>query len=418
VPIETFTIMLLTLISLGVTGSIVWNVAKRYPVNGENLLAVLWKDYIDSVHWFLGCRWVLVLLALAAAAEQLSVALTHTVVQGDTRWFRFGLLHPSEWATDLRAHFFGRLFYTYIMAPLWMIRPAVMPIRGSFWVTVLVSIIGLWLFRSYTKRDAVDKELHEGVRSFRKTLIWTTALAIFVVAYTALLIAREEDVLAVLTPTHMAKGGFWIRYFPSLLADTSCGALFMSALLGTYRAHLCRIPRRKASLEAFCHYRPMFIFIMCMMLVMLLFGVLYNYIQELTGSTSEIQRAFFQYVLMGLTHAVHLALLLVPVAVVADSATLKVGIKRSLNAWDTQLGQMVIAVVFFMAVAVVTQSALFLIRLPFGFSWIVMGFINRYVSILLQTSILLGVYRFYLRISERGTDSTNARQPITPMVRH
>ena len=41
VPIETFTRMLLILVGLGVTGNIVWRLAKRYPVNGENLLAVL-----------------------------------------------------------------------------------------------------------------------------------------------------------------------------------------------------------------------------------------------------------------------------------------------------------------------------------------------------------------------------------------
>jgi len=400
VTFETFARLLVILSLVALVVHIVWRLGQRVGVDGENLLSVLWRDYKYSVGWLLQCRWMLIVLVVAASVEQLSHVLVRTAVWGNTQWASFDLVPPSEWAAHLRSHFVRGLVYTYFLAPLGPVRTVVLPIRGFLWLPVLVLLIGLWLFRSYTARAEIPDELQQGARSFRNTIIWATALAILIVAWTALPIATGEDILGLLTPVVPWAGvGFWIRYPPSLLATSGCGALFMSALLGTYRAHLDSSRHAKVSHEAFRHYRHMFLFIVCVMPVMFLLGA----VQYLIGRTevfeTGIERAFLQYVSIGLMNAVYLAFLLVPAAIVADNVPLRAAVKRSLSAWDTQLIQMVIAVVFFMAVAFVVQTALFVATLPFLYSGAMIGLIRQYVVMLLQTSIVVGVYRFYLRLS-------------------
>jgi len=428
VQIETFTIMLLILISLVVAGSIIWRLANRYPVNGENLLAVLWKDYIDSVRWLLRSRWALVLLALCIVLRQADFIFASSVAANTPLWNHFipRLIFPAEWIEGLTWYFLHGWLFTYLVMPMMSLRPFVLPIRGSIWLGVWLALAGLWVFRRHVAKQS-HEGLQRGIESFGRILGWTTVLGGLILVALAVWLVFGEDVPSLFTSRQSDPIYYW-KYIPGLLSILTaaiCAALFVSALFVSFRAHLDGTSHDRLSFAALRHCSPLFALCLCLALTELLLHIGQQALWMLetmrlraTSSGPIYFAGSRRYSITLAIELIYLAFLVVPAAIVADNISLKAAVKRNFSLWRTRPVQMFIAVVLFMAVAFFVHSWLTLIDQPFSSSWVAIRALRQLVSLLVHTSILLGVYQFYLRISERGTDSTNARQPITSMVRH
>ncbi len=405
--IETFTGMLLILVGLGVTGNIVWRLAMRYPVNEENLLAVLWKDYKGGLHWLLRRRWILNLLILGAAVRPLIRCLVF--LREDT-WVQshgFGLLPAWEWAKYLSAGFVQRWIFTYFLSPLGAIRPLVEPFRyGTAPATTLALVAGLWLFRLYTAKVEAPEELYQEIEWFRKTINVTTLLAGSVLAGSILCVAFGLPVHTFVLPSPAYGAPYWICLSLSVLVLAIYTALFTSAMLGSFSMHLNGASFERPSLEAFRFCRPLFTLAICLALIITLQTRVIPYsISRIRTFHPQIARWYMLHIVHVLMDLVYLAVLFVPAAIVADRVPLRTAIRRNLAVWRTHPIQMVVVVAFFMAVAFAIHSAFTLVTSPISPSWIIIDVLRSFIFLLMRTSITLGVYRFYRRISERNTGS-------------
>ena len=404
-PVEVFTRLLLILIGLGMAANIIWRVAKRLAADGENLITLLWKDYKEGLHWLLHRRWILNLLLLGVMIGPL---ITCLVFLREDHWFQsrdFGLLDLSEWARHLSTHFIQRWLFTYILSPLGAIRPLMQPFQYSTALAAILAVVsGLWLFRFYTAKVQAHEELLRGIEWFKKTINVTTVLAGFVLTGFILFVVLEEDVYSLISITGPDTVVYWVCLPLSVLAMTIYAALFTSAILGSFRSHLDGVSCEKPSLEAFRFYRPLFTFgLWLALIVILLARIIPYFLSMIVKSYPQIAGWHMWPIASVLMNFLFLTVILVPAAIVADGVSPRAAIKRNLAVWRTRPIQMIVAVAFFMAVAFSIDSAFTLITSPLSPSWIIINILRSFIRLLLQTSILLGVYRFYRRISERGT---------------
>jgi len=374
---------------------------------------VLWRDYKESLRWLLRCRWVVALLALCVVVGQADRILVSSIVR-DAPWWHYlvpRLAGSSQWAERLISQFVHGWIYTYFIAPMMRIRPIVAPVKGGTSLAILALLAGLWVFRRHIARAQILEELQPGIESFKRTLNWTTVLAGFGLVGMALCLIFGEDVRTLLR-TLLVSGppdrvAYWIYLPPSVLVGITCATLLVSALLGSFRTHLDGASPDKPFLAAFRYYRPLFTLYICVTLVAVVLGT-GHYMLSMLEETRF--RAYFlgpfyhtvagRYSIPGLIELIYLTFLLVPAAIVAEDISLKAAIKRNFSVWCTRPMQMIVVVAFFMAVAFVVGTALQLVYAPVSPVWIVTAVIGSFVGLLLRTSILLAVYRFYVRISE------------------
>lgn len=404
--VDTFMRFLSIVVVVGLGGSAVYTFGWRSMVrNGKipaGLAAELRRKYLETCRWLMRHRWVLVVLAAGVVVGQIDRFLWSASVQRS--WSGYLVPSPIPLSTSLRdlLHRFTR-WPTYVSDPLSLISLTVSPLQLSrgFGVSGLLLVLGLWGFRSYVKRKGYPEEVQRNCRSFGATLKWVTGVTCLILAGLVVYCAVQRSAGPIWKPDssawwmwHVGATPFWI------LASTACSALFVSAVLGIFVAYLKGETAEPLHVLALRHYEPLYVSYLVYILLIYLLQALLVLVQRFLPHWGSWSGVYIHVVLL-VSSCIRLSLLFVPAAVVAHRLTWQSAIKESLRFWRSRPGPTLTVIACFAALAFVLQTVLTFTLGLFGRQWIVSAALRQWIELIFQTSVLLGVYLFYIRVAEK-----------------
>ena len=384
-----------------------WRSMVRKGKIPAGLAAELRRKYFETCKWLMRHRWVLLLLAVGVIVSQIDRLVMFALARGD--WSGYLVPPPTPLSTSFR----GLLdqftqWRTYVLGPLSLVPLIVTPFRISGWsnITGFVVVLGLWGFRRYVKDKGYPEELEGSFRFFSKTLNWIALLVSLILAGLIVYCAVQRNAEPIWKPESPAwlvwsvgATPFWI------LASTACSALFVSALLGTFRAHIKGESADPPYVLAFRHYKPLYLSYLVFALFIYALQAFPVIAQRSMAHSGPSFRLFSDAYLL-FSECIKLGFLFVPAVVVAHGLTWQAAIKRSFQFWRSRPRPTLTVIACFAALAFVLQTVLTLTLGFFGQQWIVSAGLRQWIELVFQTSVLLGIYLFYVSVSEKSGAAT------------
>lgn len=399
--VDTFMRFLSIVVVVGLGGSALYAFGWRSMVRkGEipaGLAGELRTRYLETCKWLMRHRWVLVLFAAGVIVSQID---RYVMIASYS-----GYLVPPF--TPLLASFRSLLhgftrWQTYVSDPLSLIPVMVAPFQVSGWPSVggFVLVLGLWGFQRYVKLKGYPEELQRSYRFFGTTLTWVTVVTCLILAGLMVYRAVQRDAEPIWKPESLGWFVWQVGVTPFwILTGAACSALFVSALLGAFVANLKGETAGPLHVLAFRHYEPLYLsYLVLTLLVYVLHAPLFLAQRLMPDWASWSGRYVNVYLLV--SSCIRLSLFFVPAAVVAHGLTWQSAIRRSLRFWRSQPGPTLTAIACFAALAFVLQTVLTFTLGLFGRQWIVSAGLRQWIELVFQTSVLLGIYLFYISISE------------------
>jgi len=403
--VDTFMKFLSIVVLAGLGGSALYAFGWRSTVRKGKIPAGLGADlrrkYLEACKWLMRHRWVLVLFAVGVVVSQID----HFVMIASARgsWSSNLVPPPIPLSTSFRGllHQFTR-WETYVSRPLSLIPLMITPFRVGGWTSVggFVLVLGLWRFWRYVKDKGCPEELERSFRLFGRTLTGVTVVACLILAGLIVYCAVQGDAEQIWKPQSPAwlvwsvgATPFWI------LASTACSALFVSALLGTFLAHLKGETADPLHVLALGHYEPLYLTYLIFALLFYMLGTFLALAQRFVPHWGAWSGLYVNVYLL-VSSCITLSLLFAPAAIVAHGLTWQSAIKRSLRFWRSQPGPTLTVIACFAALAFVLQTVLTFTLGLFGRQWIVSAGLRQWIELVFQTSVLLGMYLFYISVSQ------------------